>query len=247
MSKIITFSSWKGGTGKTTLCVLIASILAALGKRLLLVDLDSNCALGKCFGQEGENYTSMDLLSGTGFQGDNKFRGIYKVSENIDIIPSDLKNILLNNITDRQLKSALRKLDVKNNYDFIIIDPPGYWGAHTRNAVFACDILVIPGTCSRIDYKATALFTETLDEIFNEDDPGPKRYICVNAFNEKMNLPGIYEEYQKTYGAQLLPEPIPYIKSLKRLTSDTNYILQPVVKRRLENFVHKIIEEDTNA
>ena len=246
MSKIITFSSWKGGTGKTTLCVLIALILAAL-KKVLLVDLDSNCALSKCFGQELKDYTSMDLLSGTGFQGEKTFRGIYNARENIDIIPSHLKNILLNNITDRQLKNALRKLDVVNNYDYIIIDPPGYWGAHTRNAVFACDILVIPGTCSRIDFEATRLFSETLDENFDDDGSGPRRHICVNAYNEKMNLPGIFEEYQKEFGSRLLSDPIPYIKSLKRLTSDVNYILQPVIRKRLENFVQKIIKEDANA
>ena len=246
MSKIITFSSWKGGTGKTTLCVLIALLLAALKKAVLLVDLDSNCALSKCFGQELKDFTSMDLLSGTGFQGENKFRGIYRAREYIDIIPSHLKNILLNNITDRQLKNALRKLDI-SAYDYIIIDPPGYWGAHTRNAVFAADILVIPGTCSRIDYEATRLFFETLNENFDGDEDGPKRHICVNAYNEKMNLPGIYDEYKKEFGVFLLPEPIPYIKSLKRLTSDPNYILQPAVKKRLEKFVYKIIEEGTNA
>jgi len=246
MSKIVTFSSWKGGTGKTTLCVLIALILAALKKMVLLVDLDSNCALSKCFGQELKDFTSMELLSGTGFQGDKKFRGIYRAWDNIDIIPSHLKNILLNNIMDRQLKNALRKLDLKN-YDYIIIDPPGYWGAHTRNAVFASDILVIPGTCSRIDFEATKLFSETLDENFNEEEPGPRRHICVNAYNEKMNLPGIYEEYKKEFGDRLMPEPVPYIKSLKRLTSDPGYTLQPVIKKRLENFVHAIIKEDTNA
>ena len=247
MSKVVTFSSWKGGTGKTTLCVLVAIILAWLKKKILLVDLDSNSALSKCFGLELKDFTSMDLLSGTGFQGETKFRGIYNARDNIDIIPSHLKNILLNNIMDRQLKNALRKLDVIKEYDFIIIDPPGYWGAHTRNAVFACDILVIPGTCSRIDFEATKLFSETLDENFDGDEGSPRRHICVNAYNEKMNLPGIYEEYQKEFGERLMPEPIPYIKSLKRLTSDPGYILQPVIKKRLESFVNKIIEEDTNA
>jgi len=244
---IITFSSWKGGTGKTTLCVLISLILASWGRKILLLDLDSNCALSKCFGQELKDFTSMDLLSGTGFQGEKAFRGIYEARENISIIPSNLKNILLNNITDRQLKNALRKMEVVNNYDFIIVDPPGYWGAHTRNAVFASDILLIPGTCSKIDFEATKLFSQTLDENFDDDGSGPRRYICVNAFNEKMNLPGIYEEYQKEFGNRLLPEPIPYIKSLKRITSDINYTLQPAIRKRLEKFVEEIIKEKQNA
>lgn len=241
---IVTFASWKGGTGKSTLCVLTALTLAALKKRVLLVDTDSNCALSKCFGQELQDVTSMDLLSGTGFRGEKTFLGIYKAAEYIDIIPSHLKNILLNNIMDRTLKNGLRKAGVVDKYDYIIIDPPGYWGAHTRNAVFASDLIVIPGTCSRIDFEATKLFFETLEENFAEDEGAPQRYICVNAYNEKMNLPGIYEEYHKEFAGRILPDPIPYIKSLKRLTSDTGYKLPPVVKNRLENFVYSIFKED---
>jgi cellulose biosynthesis protein BcsQ len=246
---IITFSSWKGGTGKTTLCVLIAFYLAMIRlKKVLIVDLDSNCAISRVYGQELKDFTSMDLLSGTGFQDEKTFRGIYRAKENIDIIPSHLNNMLLNNIMDRQLKNSLRKADLSKSYDYIIIDPPGYWGAHTRNAVFASDILVIPGTCSRIDFEASRLYCETLDDNFDADDSGaPRRYICVNAYNEKMNLPGIYEEYKKEFGDRLLPEPIPYIKSLKRLTSDPDYTLQSAIKKRLENFVDSIIQEETNA
>jgi cellulose biosynthesis protein BcsQ len=148
---------------------------------------------------------------------------------------------------DRQLKNSLRKAGLINAYDYIIIDPPGYWGAHTRNAVFASNVLVIPGTCSRIDFEASRLYFQTLEENFNEDDNAPRQYICVNAYNEKSNLPGIYDEYKKEFGDYLLPEPIPYIKSLKRLASDTDYVLQPQIKKRLENFVKTIIEEETNA
>jgi cellulose biosynthesis protein BcsQ len=172
---------------------------------------------------------------------------VYKAKENIDIIPSHLNNMLLNNIMDRQLKNSLRKADLIKSYDFIIIDPPGYWGAHTRNAVFASDVLVIPGTCSRIDFEASKLYFETLDENFGDDENAPRRFICVNAYNEKMNLPGIYDEYKNQFGSSLLPVPVPYIKSLKRLTSDTNYILQTAIKKRLESLIDTITQEETNA
>jgi cellulose biosynthesis protein BcsQ len=151
---IITFSSWKGGTGKTTLCVLLAFYLAMVRlKKVLIIDLDSNCAISRVYGKELKDFTSMDLLSGTGFQDEKIFRGIYKAKDNIDIIPSHLNNMLLNNIMDRQLKNSLRK------------------------ANFPCY----------------------------------------------------------------------YIKSLKRLTSDTDYTLQPLIQKRLENFVDSIIKEETNA
>lgn len=236
---ILTFSNWKGGTGKTTLATLTAILLAARKKNVLLVDADSNMALSGVFGQVLKDFTSMSFLSGTG----ENFKGVYPVMENIDIIPGDLKNMLLNNIMDRQLKINLKRAGYTEKYDFIIIDPPGYWGAHTRNAVFAADVLVIPGTCSRIDLEATKLYFRTLQQCYVETET----LICVNAFSAKTNLPGIYEEYQAEFGDFLMAEPIPYIKSLKRLTSDINYTLQAAVKTRLDRFVDAITKEAVNA
>lgn len=236
---IITISSWKGGTGKTTLAVMFATIQAARGKKVLIVDLDSNCAISQCFGQVLKDFTSMEFLSGTG----ENFRGIYPAATNIDIIPGNLNNMLINNMMDRQLKVNLHRGGYAKNYDYIVIDPPGYWGAHTRNAVFASDVLVIPGACSRIDFEASKLYFNTLRQ-YGVD---VETFICVNAFNSKSNLPGIYDEYKNEFGEFLMPEPIPYIQSLKKLTSDVNYPLQAGVLRRLEGFVDTITKGGDNA
>jgi cellulose biosynthesis protein BcsQ len=235
----ITISSWKGGTGKTTLAVLLAIILSLRLKRVLIVDLDSNCAISQCFGQVLKDFSSIEFLSGTG----ENFRGIYSAKDNIDIIPGNLNNMLINNMMDRQLRVNLNRSGYTKEYDYIIIDPPGYWGAHTRNAVFASDVLVIPGACSRIDFEASKLYFNTLRQYGVEVES----YICVNAFNNETNLPGIYDEYKNEFGEFLIAEPIPYIKSLKKLTSDVNYPLQATVKKRLEGFVDTITKEVPHA
>jgi cellulose biosynthesis protein BcsQ len=235
----ITISSWKGGTGKTTLAVLLAIMLAARKMRILIIDLDSNCAISQVFGQVLKDYSSMDFLSGTG----ENFKGVYPAKEQIDIIPGSLNNMLLNNILDRQLKINLKRAGYCEAYDYIIIDPPGYWGAHTRNAVFSADTLIIPGACSRIDFEATRLYFKTLQQCCVDAET----YICINAFNAKSNLPGIYDEYKSEFGEYLVAEPIPCIQSLKKLTSDVNYSLQSAVKKRLEDFVNTITKEAGNA
>ncbi|GHV79165.1 sporulation initiation inhibitor Soj [Spirochaetia bacterium] len=229
---ILTVTSWKGGTGKTTLAVLAAIILAARGKRSLIVDLDSNCAISQVFGQVLKDFTSMEFLSGNG----ENFKGVYSARQNIDIIPGSLNNMLLNNIMDRQLKINLKRAGYTEAYDYIIIDPPGYWGAHTRNAVFSADTIVIPGACSRIDYEATRLYFRTLRECYIEANT----LVCVNAFNAESNLPGIHDEYKSEFGEFLLAEPVPYIKSLKKLTSDPDYTLQAGIRKRLERTVDAI-------
>jgi chromosome partitioning protein len=236
MAKIITTASWKGGPGKTTLNVVKAKTLAGRGKKVLIIDLDSNCAISQVFGQIMKDVTSMEFLSA----GIENFQGVYPAAENIDIIPGNIKNVLLNNISDVQLKINLKRSGLAEKYDYVIIDPPGYLGAHTRNALFAADVLVIPGTCSRIDFEATRLFFEEVQQYGLDADT----YVCVNAFSAKTNLPGIFEEYKKAFGDFLISDPVPYIASLKKLTNDFNYPLHAAVRKRLECYVDAVIGGD---
>jgi cellulose biosynthesis protein BcsQ len=223
---IITAASPKGGTGKTTLNVLFAVLMAAAGKRVLIIDLDASCGISQCFGQIMKDVTSMEFLSGIV----ENFTGVYNARANIDIIPGNIKNMLLNNIMDTQLKIALRRSGLVGQYDYIIIDPPGYWGAHLRNAVFASDVLVIPANCSRVDFEVTRLFFDTLKEC----DLGDKEiFVCVNSYSAKSGLPGIIDLYKGEFDNFLLPLTIPYIQSLKKLTDNVDYPLNAAVKKRL--------------
>jgi cellulose biosynthesis protein BcsQ len=208
-------------------------MLAERGKSVLVIDLDSNCAISQCYGHTFEDITSMELLSTS----TEKFSGIYAARENIDIIPGNIRNALLQNIMDTQLRINLKRNGIIGKYDYIIIDPPGTWGSHTRNAIFAADTLIIPGTCSRIDFEATRLFFNTLRDCGMEDK---EIFVCVNSYSAKSNLPGILDLYKQEFDNFLLPFTIPYIQSLKKLTDNVDYPLAPVVKKRLEVFVDYI-------
>ena len=235
MGTVITNASWKGGTGKSTLASYEAYALAREGYKVLIIDLDPNCAISQIFGVIFKDVSSLEFLTGIW----EDFKGIYPAMENIDIIPGNLNNGLLNNIMDLSLRNALKRAGLIDSYDFIIIDPPGYWGVHTRNAVFAADFLIIPGTCSRIDFEASKLFFKTLQQSGVETET----FVLVNAYNEKSNLPGIWESYQEEFKTFLFEKPVPYIKSLKRLTNDIkNYVMQKNIENRL-NFLFDVILE----
>ena len=65
MAKIITVSSYKGGVGKTTIITAAAEILASRGYRSLIIDLDSNCTVSRCYNKLFQDITSKNLLSET--------------------------------------------------------------------------------------------------------------------------------------------------------------------------------------
>lgn len=239
MAKIISVSSYKGGVGKTTIITATAEILAERGYKVLEIDLDSNCTLTKCYNKLFQDITSKNLLSETVAD----FKGIYPAKENIDIIPSCLENNLLNNIMDIQLKINLQKTGLKDKYDYILIDPPGHWCSHTRNAVFCSDILILPGTCSSLDFSAIELYFDILKSCCIEADT----FVCINKSNTKTNEPGIVEKYQNTFGSFLIPGFLPDIKSLKRLTENVNYPIHAAVKKRIENYIDYFINGDKNA
>jgi cellulose biosynthesis protein BcsQ len=230
---IITISSWKGGTGKTTLTVFVAETLAAKGFKVLIIDLDSNCAISNIYKQVFKDFSSLEFLTGSW----EEFKGVYPAKENIDIIPGNLNNMLMNNIMDLALRNNLKRSGLLEKYDYVLIDPPGYWGAHTRNAVYSADVLVIPGTCSKIDFEASKLYFKTLQQSGIEANT----FVCVNAFNSDSNLPGIYEAYREQFKDFLLENPVPYIKSLKRLTDNTDYVIQKNIKNRLDFFVQAVL------
>ncbi len=223
---IITTSSWKGGTGKTTLNILLVNLLAGRGYKILIIDLDSNCSISMVYDRLFQYKTTMDFLQG----GEP---GIAKVNENIDIIPSHLNIVQLSNVMDTQLRAQIRKHGLHEKYDFIIIDPPGYWGSHTRNAVFAADTVVIPGSCSKLDFAATELYMQTLGQCYLDIEI----FIVINAFSKKNRDENAQLSYNTSFPKFIVPEPIPYIQSLKRLTADINYTIHPSVKKRLEKYV----------
>jgi len=238
--KIMTTSNGKGGTGKTTLNTFIAETLYARDNKILLIDLDHNCCLSEMYGYELQEETSKDFLSGKLVKPYNiKINPDSMKEARIDIIPSDLDMNMLANIMDTQLKIQLKKSGFLEQYDFIILDPPGTWNAQTRNAVFAADTILISGTCSNLDLRATKNYFDQLSNCCLESDV----YVVCNKFKKELNPEGIFEAYKEQFNEFLLDFPIPDIKSFKKFVADPiNYKIHPTVKARLEKLVDIITE-----
>ncbi|GAB6390936.1 MAG: ParA family protein [Treponematales bacterium] len=227
---ILTITSWKGGTGKTTLSTAAALIAAARGYRVLVIDMDANCTASGVFDAVFKPKTVMDFLQG----------GEPPVCETkiagVNVIPACLNLVQINNLIDFQLRSSIRRSGLEGKFDLIIIDPPGYWGSHTRNAVFAADTIVVPGCCSRLDFCATETYLQTLEQCALDAD----LFVAVNAFDKRRSDMGALEDYRREFARYLAPEPVPASLTLKRVTADPARPMHPVTRKRLERFVSHI-------
>lgn len=150
MGKIIAFANQKGGVGKTTTCINLASYIAVMDKKVLIVDLDpqGNATSGLGIDKNSDMKTIYDLISG-----DTLVEEVIQKTliEGLDIIPStvDLAGAELDMVQMPQREKIIKGIldQVKDQYDFIMIDCPPSLGLITVNALTACNSVIIPMQC----------------------------------------------------------------------------------------------------
>ena len=150
MSKIIAIANQKGGVGKTTTTVNLSACVAALGKRVLCIDIDpqGNCTSGLGVDKDAPEHSIYDVM----INGVSAAEATVKTpTEGLDLICarkelSGAEVELVNTLArETVLKRALDK--VRKNYDYIFIDCPPSLGLLTINALTAADTLLAPIQC----------------------------------------------------------------------------------------------------
>lgn len=175
MANIIVIANQKGGVGKTTTSINLAAALCELGKKTLLVDLDSQGNASSACGLRHDETTPTiyDLLLGEA----DASQCIKRAAEDgFDIIPSNrdlmAAEIQLLELEERELilKKALD--GITSLYDFIIIDSPPSMNILTLNALSFAENLIIPVQC---EYYALEGMTGMLESIYQiKDSVNPK-------------------------------------------------------------------------
>jgi len=148
---VITFSHHKGGTGKTTSCLNIAGFLVQAGKKVLVVDCDpqANATVGLGFSSQtsGRNMYDVFLSRAEGFPKTGLSEIIRRTPSGIDLAPSHLDLVgadpYLYRINGREgiLREALA--EIKDRYDFVLVDTPPSMGLLVINGLFAADHIIV--------------------------------------------------------------------------------------------------------
>ncbi|MDH4129809.1 MAG: ParA family protein [Spirochaetota bacterium] len=184
---VIAFSNLKGGCGKTTIACHTAALLSKVGFKVLLIDTDHQNQCESFFPEREYEYTINDV-----FLNNNNIKNcIYKTKTNtsfLDIIFSDYKlAIKAPEIKDRDILSKSIK-EIKNQYDFIIIDTSPNFDIITQNVVRAANGIIIPMIPHPLHLKGLNHNLSGLEEV--AEVPTTERIlgILLNIYDRKQAI-----------------------------------------------------------
>lgn len=206
--KIISIANQKGGCGKTTTAINLASALSLNGKKVLLIDLDpqAHASLGLDVESQDSIYNVISRLTPRKLKIADI---IQRVENHFDIIPSNiLVGTLEQELSDeigRELKLKEVIDPIKNQYDYILIDCAPSLGILTVNSIRLSDEIIVPVETSRFSMQGVEHLTEIVNLIKDRLGHVVTCRILITMFDSRLRHSfAMLDTFQKRYGEILL-------------------------------------------
>ena len=179
--RVIAIANQKGGVGKTTTAINLSTGLAAIGRKVLMVDLDpqGNASTGLGIDRTNRRVSSYDVLMGGASVADGQLEtslpGLYLIPSTVDLTGAELELISLPRRAYR-LREALAA--TVHEFDYVLIDNPPSLNLLTVNALVAAKSVVVPLQCEFFALEGLSMLMKTIERI-------------RNSFNAELEIQGI--------------------------------------------------------
>lgn len=174
MGKIIAIANQKGGVGKTTTSINLAASLGVLEKKVLLIDADpqANATSGLGVDVESVEHGTYHLIEHTV----GAMEAIVETtSPNLDLIPAHIDLVAIEiELVDKENRESMLKTaikDLKDNYDYILIDCAPSLGLLTLNALTEADSVIIPIQCEYFALEGLGKLLNTIKSVQKIHNP----------------------------------------------------------------------------
>lgn len=191
--RIITIANQKGGVGKTTTAINLATALAAIGENVLIIDLDpqGNASTGLGINRKDRKLSTYDLLVGAHTVAEvalpTAVPNLAIAASTMDLLGVEME---IGRDSDRvfRLRKALSDTDA-NVYDYILIDCPPSFNLLTMNALAAAQSVLVPLQCEFFALEGLSQLLETVNQVRQTVNPGLDiQGIVLTMFDSRNNL-----------------------------------------------------------
>ena len=211
---VIAFANQKGGVGKTTSAINIASIVAEMGYRVLMLDCDpqGNTTSGLGINKKKAKYTMYDvLIDGVSPEAaivPTKFKNLSLVPSTINLAGAEF-DLMGEDRRERRIADFTAQLEGK--YDFVMMDCPPSLGMLTVNALTASSGVIIPMQCEYFALEGLSQLMISVKKVKERYNPSLSVLgILVTMHNGRLNLSSqVLAEIKKYYSDKLFSTTIP--------------------------------------
>lgn len=230
-TKILAIINQKGGVGKSTTAVNLSAALGAMGKEVLLVDLDPQ---GNATSGYGIDKRALDGCVYNVLLGETPVEEVILscVAEGVDVLPSTISLAgaeveLVNEMArENRLKNALGSL--RGRYDYILIDCPPSLGLLTINALVAADKLLVPIQCEFYALEGVTKLLDSMKRVKSILNPSLDIFgIVLTMYDSRTNLANqVVNEVRSFFGDEVFETLIPRTVKLSEAPSYGQSILE---------------------